>query len=268
MTPVVLRVGDSAVAEYVVDPDVDPILVPRPYLHPIRTLAGTVVTDVLPADHRWHLGAGLAMPDVAGANLWGGRTYVHGRGYVPLPDHGRIEHTAWQHRAADAVSHDLAWKGPHGEVLLVERRTVRVEGTAGGWRLTLATRLANPGETAIPLRSPAANGRGDGAGYGGFFWRLPPTTEARLAAGPLRTEREINGSSWPELTVTGIAQGRRYSLTFGGLARGDRWFVRTAEYPGVGVALAFDQPLVIAPAGSIERTYSVVVRDVQGIVSA
>jgi hypothetical protein len=34
-----------------------------------------------------------------------------------------------------------------------------------------------------------------------------------------------------------------------------------AEYPGVGAAIAFDRPLVVAPAGSVERTYSVVVRD-------
>jgi hypothetical protein len=261
MTPVVLRVGDSAVAEYVIHPEIDPTLAPRPYLHPVRTLAGTVVTDVLPADHRWHLGVCLAVPDVAGANLWGGRSYVHGRGYVPLPDHGRIEHTTWRHRAADAVTHDLAWTGPHGDVLLVERRTVRAEGTADGWRLTFATRLANPGQAAVALRSPAVNGRGDGAGYGGFFWRLPPTNGARLAAGPLWTEEEINGSAQPELTVSGTTHGRRYSLTFGGLARDDRWFVRMAEYPGVGAAIAFDRPLVVAPAGSVERTYSVVVRD-------
>ena len=46
MTPIVLRVGDSAVAEYVTEPEGDPTLLPRPYLQPIRTIAGTVVTDV------------------------------------------------------------------------------------------------------------------------------------------------------------------------------------------------------------------------------
>ncbi|MBB5897875.1 PmoA family protein [Kutzneria kofuensis] len=261
MTPVVLRVGDSAVAEYVIEPQVDPTLAPRPYLHPIRTAAGTVVTDLLPADHRWHLGVSLAVPDVAGANLWGGRTYVHGRGYVELPDHGRIEHLRWWERTSGALGHELAWKGPHGNTLLVERRTVRADATARGWRLTIGTQLTNPGEAAVALRSPAVNGRGDGAGYGGFFWRLPPTTDPVLAAGPLRDEREINGSAWPELTVSGTAAGGRYALTFSGLARDDRWFVRMAEYPAVGVAFAFERPLVIAPSGTIERTYSVVVSD-------
>src|ERR1700738_3733425 len=98
------HVAGRAVADYVLEPDVDPTLVPRPYLHPVRTLAGTVVTDLLPADHLWHLGVSLAMPDVAGANLWGGRSYVHGRGYVWLADHGEIEHLGWQRVTADEVA--------------------------------------------------------------------------------------------------------------------------------------------------------------------
>ncbi|EWM12502.1 DUF6807 family protein, partial [Kutzneria sp. 744] len=100
-----------------------------------------------------------------------------------------------------------------------------------------------------------------GAGYGGFFWRLPPTVDPVLAAGPLRAEREINGSAWPELSVSGTTEGGRYALTFSGLARDDRWFVRMAEYPAVGVAFAFDRPLVIPSMGTIGRTYSVLVND-------
>jgi Methane oxygenase PmoA len=261
MTPVVLRVGDSTVAEYVIAAEVDPTLAPRPYLHPVRTKGGTVVTDVQPADHPWHLGVGVAMPDVAGANLWGGRSYVAGQGYVWLPDHGRIEHIAWREQTPGAVTHDLAWQGPQGATLLAERRTVRAVATATGWRLTLALRLTNPGDTAVALRSPAVNGRGDGAGYGGFFWRLPTTSGLALAAGPLRGERDINGSAWPELTVRGRAADGRYALTFSGLAGDDRWFVRAAEYPAVGVAFAFERPLVIEPAETIQRVYSVVVSD-------
>ena len=42
-----LTVGGVPVATYVAEPDLDIRLAPRPYLHPVRTLAGTVVTDEL-----------------------------------------------------------------------------------------------------------------------------------------------------------------------------------------------------------------------------
>ncbi len=66
----------------------------RPYLHPVRTLAGTVVTDHQPLDHVWHLGVGVALQDVDGVNFWGGRTYTRAAGeYVWRPDHGSIVRT-------------------------------------------------------------------------------------------------------------------------------------------------------------------------------
>ncbi len=51
-----------------------------------------MVTDAHPADHDWHLGIGVAVQDVDGWNLWGGRTYVRDQGYQWLGDHGRIDH--------------------------------------------------------------------------------------------------------------------------------------------------------------------------------
>jgi hypothetical protein len=256
-----LSVGERVVAEYVIAPDIDPVLVPRPYLHPVRTLAGTVVTDVLPEDHRWHLGVSVAVPDVTGANLWGGRSYVHGQGYVWLPDHGRIEHTGWHDRSDGMVAHDLRWQAPDGATLLMERRVVRAEGVEDGWRLTVGMSLTNPGAAPMRLSSPAVNGRGEGAGYGGFFWRLPPTADPVRLVDPLWTEEAVNGTACPALTVSGTTDGARYTLTFSGLSGDDRWFVRMAEYPAVGAALAFEQPLTIAPGAMVNREYQVVVRD-------
>jgi predicted dehydrogenase len=55
--------------------NLEPDLSPRPYLHPVTTAAGIVVTDHLPSDHVWHLGTGFALQDVNGSNFWGGRSY-------------------------------------------------------------------------------------------------------------------------------------------------------------------------------------------------
>src|SRR5690242_14537465 len=118
-----LVVGDVAVAEYVAEPDIGPLDGPRPYLHPVRTLAGVPVTDLLPEDHTWHLGVSVAMQDVDGVNLWGGRTYVRDQGYTWLDDHGRIAHAEWLARADNGFGERLRWLGTRGETLLTETRT-------------------------------------------------------------------------------------------------------------------------------------------------
>ena len=79
-----LTVGGREVARHVHEPDLEPFVAPRPYLHPVRTLGGTRVTDAAPVDHRWHLGCSVGIQDVNGTNLWGGRTYRHPGGYVDL----------------------------------------------------------------------------------------------------------------------------------------------------------------------------------------
>ncbi|HWG24862.1 DUF6807 family protein [Actinospica sp.] len=329
-----LRVAGRVVADYVLAPDIDPTLVPRPYLHPVRTLAGTVVTDVLPADHEWHLGAGLAIADVAGTNLWGGRSYVHGKGYIRLQDHGSIEHVVWQQHSDSVLEHDLIWRDHEGAELLAEHRTISASpgATQDSWLLTFATTLTNVRPTPVEIRSPATNGRGEGAGYGGFFWRLPPTRDLTIEARDPRTadrargEGFVNGSALPELTATGTTSGdagsaaagsaagsatagkaagsgaaewtaaesaatgsgaagsatvrsavadsaatsgstsrsivgKRFALTFSGLAGGDRWFVRATEYPAIGIAFAYNRVLVLDPGGALSRTFSVTVAD-------
>jgi hypothetical protein len=248
--PARLLVGGTEVARYVVDPALDARHGPRPYLHPVRTLGGTVVTDALPADHVWHLGASLAVQDVDGTNLWGGRTYVRDVGYTWRDDHGRIAHTGWTRRSADLLDHRLQWRDPRGGVLLTERRQLAASAVAPDvWRLDLDSALTAGSEKSVRLGSPATNGRPGGAGYGGFFWRAAagePTGFPAAAAG----EEAVNGSAAPWLALVGAGpDGSAYTLVFAGLGPGDRWFVRTAMYPGVCVAFAFDSPAEV-PAGT------------------
>ncbi|MEV4620185.1 PmoA family protein [Asanoa sp. NPDC049573] len=249
-----LTVGGVTVASYVVDPAVGPTQGPRPYLHPVRTLSGTPVTDVAPDDHVWHLGVSVAMQDVAGSNLWGGRTYVRDRGYTWLDDHGAIVHTGWL-PAGDGVAERLEWRDRDGRVLLHEERRMTAATAARGWELSFAYTLT--AEQPIALGSPATNGRPDGAGYGGFFWRAAPG-EARTFTADAEGEEEVNGSAAPWLALTGPGP---YTLVFRGLAGDDRWFVRTGIYPGVCAALAFDHPLTVTPSTPVVRRLTVLVAD-------
>jgi hypothetical protein len=259
-----LRLGGRAVARYVVRPDLDPTQAPRPYLHPVRTLDGVVVTDTEPADHRWHLGASLAVPDVSGANLWGGRTYVRGAGYTWRGDHGRIEHVDFVTLADDQLTERLHWYDRAGRTLLSEERRLRARllpGRPAAWVLDIGYRLTAPADRDTTLGSPATSGRPGGTGYGGFFWRAAPGAEAPRVFTPTATgERAANGSTEPWLALTSRPPDP-YTLIFTGLAAGNHWFVRATQYPGVCAALAFEKPRVIEAGTTMSGHHAVVVAD-------
>ncbi|GAA4458867.1 PmoA family protein [Phytohabitans houttuyneae] len=257
-----LQVAGRVVAEYAVEPEVDPKHGPRPYLHPVRTLGGVAVTDTLPEDHRWHLGVSVAVQDVNGTNLWGGRTYVRGAGYTWLDDHGRIAHDEWLTPLSSAgdggsrLAERLRWLDPSGRTLLVEERTVQASPAGLGWTLDFAFTLTAPEGSDVTLGSPATNGRPGGAGYGGFFWRLAPGVP-EVFTSTVEGEEKCNGSADEWLAVRGAG----YTLVFRGIEGDDRWFVRAADYPGVCAALAWERPLTIPAGGTLSRRYSVVIAD-------
>jgi hypothetical protein len=259
-----LRLAGQAVAEYVLAPDVDVTLAPRPYLHPVRTLDGVVVTDTEPADHRWHLGASLAVADVAGTNLWGGRTYVRGAGYTWRNDHGRIAHVDFVSRADDGLVQRLRWCDPDGATLLLEERRLGarlLDGRPRAWVLDVAYALAAPDDRDVALGSPATNGRPGGAGYGGFFWRAAPSAQPpRVFTATGAGEQAVNGSTEPWVALT-VLPPDPYTLIFTGLAPGDHWFVRASMYPGVCAAFAFEKPRVIEAGTALHGSHAVVVAD-------
>jgi predicted dehydrogenase len=241
-------------------------LSPRPYLHPVITLGGTVVTDHLPADHPWHLGAGFALQDVNGTNFWGGRTYLGDAGaYVSRQDHGRIE--LLPANADETDTRQLRWLSTDGQPLLAEQRTLSREILGERvWRLDLGTELT--AVVDVSLGSPGSNGAA-GSGYGGFFWRLPACSGARIFTPDAEGEPAVHGSVAPWLAwtasfgeVPGIRSGQPASLVFSAPAEAaDPWFVRRSGYPAVGSALAWDRPVTLAAGESLRRSLSVWVCD-------
>ncbi len=255
----VLRVAGTAVATYDDGAGLDRVLAPRPHLHPVRTLAGRAVTDAVPADHRWHLGVSVALQDVGGHNLWGGRTYLAGQGYTWREDHGRIEHAGFTALADDGVDQRLRWLGADGTELLTERREVRVRASVTGWELDLTTTLTNATGAPLRLGSPATNGR-TGAGYGGLFWRLPPASDPRVRTADAEGEERVHGSPAPWLAWTERGPDP-FTLVLAGAPPVDPWFVRVAGYPGVGCQLAPVDPVVLPPGGALTRGLRALVAD-------
>ncbi|MBG0830200.1 PmoA family protein [Planomonospora sp. ID67723] len=252
-----LQVGGAAVASYVWRPDLPVTDAPRPYLHPVRTLGGAEVTEFRPADHVHHLGAGLAIADVGGVNFWGGRTFVRGRGPVWLDDHGCQRHDAFT-EIEGGFREELTWLGPGGAAVAREERTVLArplpaDAPMGAWALDFAFALTV--REPLEIRSSACKGR-PGAGYGGFFWRAPAGAAGpAVFTGEAEGERDVHGSRSPWLALVSDA----WSLVFVQVGHVDPWFVRVAEYPGVGPALAWDRPLAVAD--TLRRRVVTVVAD-------
>ncbi|HJV99636.1 MAG TPA: DUF6807 family protein [Arthrobacter sp.] len=286
-------IAGRAVADYQDGSRIRAVSSPRPYLHPVRTLGGTVVTDHQPLDHVWHLGVGVALQDVDGVNFWGGRTYTRAAGeYVWRPDHGTIVRTGQsvveQSRADGRLEETLSWNGPDGAPLLTEQRTWTwaAAGTSA-WRLTLDFALSPAGDHPVSLGSPGSNGRHQG-GYGGFFWRLPECSGATVwtpgaagtgtgsGTGETHTgEAAVHGSVTPWLAWSGsfsggtddggtgdsAPQGAATLVFVAAEDSTDPWFVRVDGYPGVGQSLAWDAPVIAEPGTPVRRSVTVFIAD-------
>ncbi|MCP1415314.1 DUF6807 family protein [Paenarthrobacter sp. A20] len=250
---------------------------PRPYVHPVRTLGGTVVTDHVPEDHVWHLGAGVALQDVDGINFWGGRTYTRDAGaYVWRKDHGRIVTESAEHSDGHRREH-LSWLGPDGTPVLREQREWRWAAVGNSaWKLTLDFTLESATGRTVLLGSPGSNGRPQG-GYGGFFWRLPNVGGATIWTPDARGEDAVHGTVAPWLAWSGTFDagtsdaahvtgdpglGHPATLVFLSSPQApDPWFVRHSGYPGVGLSLAWDAPVSAEPERPVHRSVTVLVTD-------
>ncbi|MGW3635085.1 DUF6807 domain-containing protein [Streptomyces sp. NPDC005122] len=256
----VLRVAGRPVGRYHTRPELSPRLSPRPYLHPVTTLAGTAVTESSPADHLHHLGVGVAVPDVEGHNFWGGRTYVRDQGPTELANHGAQRHAGFQPSGPDGFVEELRWVAAGGELLRERRTVVATRLTDSAWALDFAFSLTNTTPNPLSIGSPATNGR-PGAAYGGFFWRARKESGApRVFTADTEGVEAAHGARADWLALAGAG----WTLVFAGATertRRDPWFVRTAAYPGVGSSLAHTERLPVGAGDTVVRRVVTVVAD-------
>ncbi|MER5310790.1 PmoA family protein [Streptomyces sp. NPDC002773] len=257
----IVRAGGTDLFRYVHRPVMDPFEAPKPYLHPVRTLAGDVVTGYRPHDHRWHKGIQLTASWVSGQNFWGGGTYLRGQGYVDLPNLGTMRSLALSpgtdHDRA-VITEDLAWHTMAGEHWIDERRTLTARDLEpDSWTLEITTALTNVHDTTLRFGSPGTQGR-ELAGYSGLFWRGPRDFTGGDVIGPAM------GEKGDRLAFVGTHDGVDRSSTLLFLDDPEtpcRWFVRREPFPAVNPSLAFDEELPLAPGDTLSRRYRIVVAD-------
>ena len=253
---------------------------PKPYIHPLRTLSGQVVTGYRPNDHRWHKGLQMTASHLSGANLWGGNSYVHGKGYRALPERvGSMAHAGFDevsvHDGGARFAERLTWHPRSGELWAEETRRIEVhdvDAVTGSWALTWSSAVTNRRGEPLRFGSPTTHGRPD-AGYTGLFWRGPRAFRDGRIIGPAGEGPDLMGQQAPWLAYGGEydeADGHA-TLVFvhspendhsgAGGAHPAHWFVRDSPYAAVAPSFAFHQELVLDPGASLTRRYRVLVAD-------
>jgi hypothetical protein len=268
-----LRYQDRPLFTYVYVPRTPAIESPRPYFHPLCTLAGNEVSLFRPHDHLWHTGLSMTMAQLSGENFWGGPTYTREAGYKQLENNGRIQHTDWQEIACnDAVRcvERLQWITHDGALWIDEERSIVVselDVEAGYWCLDLAFRLINSAPKALVFGSPTTEGRPD-AGYGGLFWRGPRSfLHGQILGADGLEGQEIMGKQSPWLAFCGKhdGNGAQSTLIFTDQPQNPRypnkWFVRNNPYGCVSCSFMFDEYYTLPPGQVLELAYRIVIAD-------
>ncbi|MCO1576925.1 PmoA family protein [Crossiella sp. SN42] len=209
-----VHAGRIALANYALGPA-------EPYLHPLRTTAGELVTG--PGGLRF------TVAEVSGENVWGGRT--------PPLGNDTARHVRWQrvrcHGGRAELRHWLGWRTPSGQCWLAEDRAIevdQVDPADGSWLLTWKTRLHNTSGRRL---------RWDGRPG---LRSLNPEA-AFTATGPAADSAVGARAPWRVFTGAHEDSGRRSTLVF-------------VEHPGNR-----RKPLLIEPEARLDLTHHVVIAD-------
>ncbi len=277
----------TEILTYVYRPDPDAFESRKPYAHPVRTLAGNLVTGYRPNDHRWHKGVQMTASHVSGQNFWGGNSYLNPEvGYQRVEDRvGWMRHDGFPRIDASApdgdrveLAEDLTWLNHGGEEWAKEARTVTlhsVEPAEGAWALDWSLHLTNVRGEPLHFGSPTTAGR-EMAGYTGLHWRGPRDFaggQVVTPAGP-STDEATMGTPVAEAPWLGFTAQRddvdaHSTLVFAHAPENtgetaihpSHWFVRSGATPTVAFSWAFFEEFELAPERSFAFRYRIVVAD-------
>jgi hypothetical protein len=171
---------------------------PRPFVHPLRTPAGAVLSTEAPDDHPWHHGLWSTIKFVDGENFW-----------EEYDEFGLLHTTAVQESQGPGgpiVAASIEWRRPEGRgVVLDEVRTlaeVRLDGSsyALDWTVELT-----PRHDVVLDRTPYTTW----GGYGGLTLRGAPNwtdTELRFD-GDDHAHQQLRGEAGRWCHLQGVASG-------------------------------------------------------------
>lgn len=282
---IVVASGDVDLFTYVYAPDPHPAEVRKPYVHPLRTLAGSLVSGYRPSGHRWHKGLQMTAGLVAGQNFSGAHPCRE-------PESGRAEERVGSMRH-DGFSHfevaedrlrfveRLTWVENGGQEWAAERRTIElhsVDPKEGAWALDWSLHLINMRDEPLRFGSATTAG-GEPAGCTGLNWRGPRDFAGGDVFGPgvLGGEGQTGAAQlmglpapeapWVVFTAEHDETDAQSTLLFHHAPENEdavhssHWQVSSEPIPSVALSWAFLDAFRLPPGESFGYRYRVVVAD-------
>lgn len=267
------RRGGGLLLRYVYRPNTPPDEAPRPYAHPVCSLAGEVLTNFRPNDHRWHHALSFTINSISGHNFWGGGTYRKADGYQWRNDHGTQQHVAWREQSPERLAHALEWRaGTTNELLLQEERSLAFALLSPeAWSLRWTATLLNASGRLLELGQYFSTQGLPGSHYTGLQFRgardlLDEHGDATIglwAQGGLSGEAAVHGAAAEWLEWRGQKDGsqRRVNLRFANHGGPLRWFVRRHN-PLVSLPFQYERNLSLAPGERLAIDHTLTFTDV------
>jgi Methane oxygenase PmoA len=265
------RVGGGLLLRYVFRPDTPAEESPRPYAHPVNSLAGEVLTNFRPNDHRWHHALSFTINCLAEHNFWGGVSYRKNNGYQWRGDHGYQQHVAWLERSASCLRHAVNWRTGAGELLLQEERTlIFTLVSPKAWSLRWVATLKNESGKSLQLGHYHSSQGLTGSHYSGLQFRGTrdlldehgDDSVGVFAGGGLSGEESIHGAAaqWMEWRGQKDTSQRKVVIRFANNTGPIHWFLRKKN-PLVAFPFQYDRDLVLAEGAAFTIDHSLTFTD-------
>jgi hypothetical protein len=237
---------------------------PRPFLHPVRTPGGALLTVDAPADHPWHHALWFTIKFVNGENFW-----------EEYDEFGTLRARDVEQLADGGVRATIDWVRPDGRtVALTETRTIRTvaigeDAYALDWQEELV-----PAADTVFDRTPFTTW----GGYGGLTLRGAPDwrDSALLLPDGTRHDRRL-GERGPWCALEGVAPhpdgvdrecglviadhpgNPRFPTPWYGSNRADTYGEGWANF--LNAAFLWDEPLSVAAGDTLGLRHLVIVHD-------
>lgn len=259
---VALVQGESVVWRFHYDRDLD-----VPYLHPLSTVTGAVLSQDQPADHVWHHGLWFSWKFINGVNYW----EINPR--TRRPD-GRTQwsepHIETKDDRSAVVSMQLHYRpaADDGQAVLSERRRIEVSASdaQGQYHLDWTSKFTAGARRVVLDRTPPKEQ--SSGGYAGLSMRFAERfTERRAVSSQGAAEFGEGGrhrSRAPAMDYSGVIDGQTVGLAFLDHPDNPRhptpWYlIRGPKMSYINAALLTHKPLTLEAGDSITLRYRLIV---------